>query len=100
LAPQQVIILPISDKFAGYANEVALELKAKRVRVTVDERNEKIGKKIREAEMMRIPYMLIVGEKEMNEQQLSVRRQGVGDTGTVSIDNFVQNIVAEIMERK
>ncbi|PZX65921.1 threonine--tRNA ligase [Hydrotalea sandarakina] len=100
LAPQQVIILPISDKFAGYANEVALKLKAKRVRVTVDERNEKIGKKIREAEMMRIPYMLIVGEKEMNEQQLSVRRQGVGDTGTVSIDNFVQNIVAEIMERK
>jgi threonyl-tRNA synthetase len=100
LAPQQVIILPISDKFAGYANEVALKLKAKRVRVTVDERNEKIGKKIREAEMMRIPYMLIVGEKEMNEHQLSVRRQGVGDTGTVSIDNFVQNIVAEIMERK
>jgi threonyl-tRNA synthetase len=100
LAPQQVIILPVSDKFAGYANEVALNLKAKRVRVTVDERNEKIGKKIREAEMMRIPYMLIVGEKEMNEQQLSVRRPGVGDTGTVSIDNFVQNIVAEIMERK
>lgn len=100
LAPQQVIILPISDKFAGYANEVALKLKAKRVRVTVDERNEKIGKKIREAEMMRIPYMLVVGEKEMNEQQLSVRRQGVGDTGSISIDNFVHNIVEEIMERK
>ncbi|MGC8750777.1 threonine--tRNA ligase [Hydrotalea sp.] len=100
LAPQQVIILPISDKFADYANEVALKLKAKRVRVTVDERNEKIGKKIREAEMMRIPYMLVVGEKEMNEQQLSVRRQGVGDTGSISIDNFVHNIVEEIMERK
>jgi threonyl-tRNA synthetase len=100
LAPQQVTILRVSDKFAGYANELALNLKPKRVRVTVDERNEKIGKKIREAEMMRIPYMLIVGEKEMNEQQLSVRRPGVGDTGTVSIDNFVQNIVAEIMERK
>lgn len=100
LAPQQVIILPISDKFAGYANEVALKLKAKRIRVTVDERNEKIGKKIREAEMMRIPYMLVVGEKEMNEQQISVRKQGVGDTGSISIDNFVHNIVEEIMQRK
>ncbi|KHD90192.1 hypothetical protein AH06_00845 [candidate division TM6 bacterium Zodletone_IIa] len=100
LAPQQVAVLPISDRFAPYAGEVALKLKQNRVRVQVDERNEKIGKKIREAEMMRIPYMLGVGEKEMHENMLSVRRQGRGDAGILPVADFLKNIVAEISERK
>ncbi|RTL53416.1 MAG: threonine--tRNA ligase [Sphingobacteriales bacterium] len=100
LAPQQVAVLPISDKFAAYAQEVARQLKQYRVRAQVDERNEKIGKKIREAEMMRIPYMLVVGEKEMNENMLSVRRQGKGDVGTLPVEAFIKNIVAEISNRK
>ncbi|MFZ5978623.1 MAG: threonine--tRNA ligase [Bacteroidota bacterium] len=100
LAPQQVAVLPISDKFAAYAQEVVRQLKQYRVRAQVDERNEKIGKKIREAEMMRIPYMLVVGEKEMNENMLSVRRQGRGDAGTLPVEAFIKNIVAEISNRK
>ncbi|WP_288071485.1 threonine--tRNA ligase [Hydrotalea sp.] len=100
LAPQQVAVLPISDKFAAYAQEVVRQLKQYRVRAQVDERNEKIGKKIREAEMMRIPYMLVVGEKEMNENMLSVRRQGRGDVGTLPVADFLKNIVTEISERK
>ncbi|RWZ90845.1 MAG: threonine--tRNA ligase [Hydrotalea sp. AMD] len=100
LAPQQVAVLPISDKFAAYAQEVVRQLKQYRVRAQVDERNEKIGKKIREAEMMRIPYMLVVGEKEMNENKLSVRRQGRGDAGTLPVEAFIKNIVAEISNRK
>ncbi|WP_298299994.1 threonine--tRNA ligase [Hydrotalea sp.] len=100
LAPQQVAVLPISDRFVPYAREVALKLKQNRVRVQVDERNEKIGKKIREAEMMRIPYMLVVGEKEMHENMLSVRRQGRGDAGILPVADFLKNIVAEISERK
>ncbi|WP_298391132.1 threonine--tRNA ligase [Hydrotalea sp.] len=100
LAPQQVAVLPISDKFVPYAGEVALKLKQNRVRAQVDERNEKIGKKIREAEMMRIPYMLVVGEKEMHENMLSVRRQGRGDAGILPVADFLKNIVAEISERK
>lgn len=100
LAPQQVAVLPISDRFVPYAREVALKLKQNRVRVQVDERNEKIGKKIREAEMIRIPYMLVVGEKEMHENMLSVRRQGRGDAGILPVADFLKNIVAEISERK
>ncbi len=100
LAPQQVAVLPISDRFVPYAGEVALKLKQNRVRAQVDERNEKIGKKIREAEMMRIPYMLVVGEKEMHENMLSVRRQGRGDAGILPVADFLKNIVAEISERK
>ncbi|MBY0346862.1 MAG: threonine--tRNA ligase, partial [Hydrotalea flava] len=79
---------------------VVRQLKQYRVRAQVDERNEKIGKKIREAEMMRIPYMLVVGEKEMNENMLSVRRQGRGDAGTLPVEAFIKNIVAEISNRK
>jgi len=66
----------------------------------VDERNEKIGKKIREAELSKVPYMLVVGEKEMNEQKVSVRRQGKGDAGAQFIDEFINMIVEEIKTRK
>lgn len=100
LAPQQVKILPISDKFMDYAKEVESALKAAGVRVEIDDRNEKIGKKIRDTELSRVPYMLVVGEKEATERKLSVRRQGKGDLGTQELDAFRAMIVDEILHRK
>ncbi|RFM25616.1 threonine--tRNA ligase [Deminuibacter soli] len=100
LSPLQVKILPISDKFMGYAEEVKQALRKAKVRVDIDDRNEKIGKKIREAELSRVPYMLVIGEKEMNDRALSVRRQGKGDAGTVSLEAFVSQIKEEIEERR
>jgi len=100
LAPLQVKILPISDKFLDYAHTIKETLRKAGVRVEIDERQEKIGKKIREAELARVPYMLVVGEKEAAENKLSVRRQGKGDAGQMAVDEFVQNIVEEIFERK
>lgn len=100
LAPLQVKILPISDKFMEYAIEVKQTLKQAGVRVEIDERQEKIGKKIREAELAKIPYMLVVGEKEATEKKLSIRKQGKGDAGQLTIEEFVHNIAKEIKERK
>ncbi len=100
LSPLQVKILPISDKFLPYASAVKQSLRNAGVRVEIDERNEKIGKKIREAELGRVPYMLVLGEKEMNENKLSVRRQGKGDIGSIEVDEFISNIATEIFERK
>jgi len=100
LAPLQVKILPISDKFLTYANDVKNTLVKAGVRVEVDERQEKIGKKIREAEISKVPYMLIIGEKEMTENKISIRRHSKGDVGQLSVDEFVLNIVAEISNRK
>jgi len=100
LAPLQVKVLPISDKFMDYANKVKNTLRAVGVRVEIDDRSEKIGKKIRDTELSRVPYMLVVGEKEAAEQQLSVRRQGKGDLGTQSLEVFVSMIQDEILHRK
>jgi threonyl-tRNA synthetase len=100
LAPLQVKILPISDKFMDYAHEVKAALRKHRVRVEIDERQEKIGKKIREAELARVPYMLVVGEKEATEKKLSIRRQGKGDVGQMGVEEFVLQIVDEIVNRK
>src|SRR5204862_1773018 len=100
LSPLQVKVLPISDKFSPYANEVKSKLRKANIRVEVDDRNEKIGKKIREAELSRVPYMLVTGEKEMNEGNVSVRRQGKGDIGSESIEEFINMIIDEIAERK
>ncbi|MFY8003907.1 MAG: threonine--tRNA ligase, partial [Chitinophagaceae bacterium] len=100
LAPLQVKILPISDKFMEYAEEVKTQLQQHNVRVEIDTRNEKIGKKIREAELSRVPYMLVIGEKEMQEAKVSVRRQGKGDAGMLEATTFVAQIVEEIVERK
>jgi len=100
IAPLQVKILPISDKFLPYANEVTKQLKNLGVRVEVDDRNEKIGKKIRDTEVMKVPYMLVIGEKEMNENQVSVRRQGKGDLGTIAVESFINQILDEIVNRK
>ena len=100
LAPVQVKVLPISDKFLEYANTVADKLKKSDIRAEVDDRNEKIGKKIRDTELIRVPYMLVVGEKEMNENKVAVRRQGKGDAGVKSIDEFLKEVKAEIEERR
>ncbi len=100
LCPVQVKILPISDKFIPFTQELKQQLRAAGVRVEIDERSEKIGKKIREAELSRTPYMLVIGEKEVNERVLSVRRQGKGDAGTISIDEFIKNISEEIRNRQ
>ena len=100
LAPMQVKILPISDKFMPYAEIVFAELKKAGVRVEIDDRNEKIGKKIRDTEIMKVPYMLVIGEKEVAENKLSVRRQGKGDMGMLDKAAFLAQVVEEIEERR
>lgn len=100
LAPLQVKILPISDKFMDYAKTVLDKLKKLDIRVEIDDRNEKIGKKIRDTELMKVPYMLVVGEKEANEGKISIRRQGKGDLGARDVDEFAAEIAAEIRERR
>lgn len=100
LAPVQVKVLPISDKFMDYAKTVSEKLKKADIRAEVDDRNEKIGKKIRDTELMKIPYMLVIGEKEMNENKVAVRRQGKGDLGAKDVDTFITEISEEIKERR
>lgn len=100
LAPVQAKVLPISDKFVDYAKQVGQTLKKLGIRVQVDERNEKIGKKIREAELMKIPYMLVVGEKEMQENSVGLRLQGKGDAGMMTVAAFGEKVRQEILERK
>ncbi len=96
LAPQQVKLLPISDKFLPYTQTVLESLKKADIRAGIDERSEKIGKKIRDTELARVPYMLIIGEKEMNEQKVSVRRQGKGDLGIQDLETFIRDAKTEI----
>ncbi len=96
LTPDQVAILPISEKYNDYAQEVRLMLKRQDIRAIVDDRNEKIGRKIRDNELKRIPYMLIVGEKEAENQQVAVRKQGEGDKGTMSVEEFATQVTQEI----
>lgn len=100
IAPLQVKVLPISDKFSPYAVQVCDTLLKAGIRAAVDERNEKIGKKIRDTELSRTPFMLIVGEKEMADNMVSVRKQGQGDLGQQSLDLFLQDILKEIQLRK
>ncbi len=101
LTPDQVVVLPISEKYNDYAEEVARELNAQDVRTQIDDRNEKIGRKIRDNELKRIPYLLIVGEKEAAERKVSVRAQGEGDKGQMTIEEFakyMQELVAKEVE--
>lgn len=100
LSPVQVKVLPISDKFLDYANSIVKKLRGEGIRAEVDDRQEKIGKKIRDTELLKVPYMLVVGEKEMNEEAVSVRRQGKGDLGSKSVAEFLQEAVAEIKDRR
>ena len=96
LTPEQVVILPISEKFNEYAEQVKMYLKIHEIRAIVDDRNEKIGRKIRDNEMKRIPYMLIVGEKEAENGEVSVRRQGEGDKGTMKFEEFAKILNEEV----
>jgi threonyl-tRNA synthetase len=100
LSPVQVKILPISDKFLEYAKTILHKLKKADIRAEIDDRNEKIGKKIRDTELMKVPYMLVIGEKEMNEEKASVRRQGKGDLGSKLVVEFISEIKNEIAERQ
>ena len=99
LTPDQVSILPISEKFNDYAYEVKRQLEAEDLSVLVDDRNEKIGRKIRDTELKRIPYMLIVGEKEAENNEVSVRKQGEGDKGSMKIATFAALLKGEIEEQ-
>jgi len=99
LAPLQVMILPISDKYSEYAHKVAAELKAADIRAELDERSEKIGRKIRDTELMKTPYMLIVGEKEAADGTVSVRKHGEGDKGSVPVADFCNDIRSIVTEQ-
>jgi threonyl-tRNA synthetase len=99
LAPLQVKILPISDKFMDYGEAVLKKLKAAGIRAEIDDRNEKIGKKIRDTELAKVPYMLVFGEKEIENNAVAVRKQGKGDQGVKNLDEFIKEISAEIKER-
>jgi threonyl-tRNA synthetase len=100
LVPVQVKILPISDKFLPYAENVLSQLKNNDIRAEIDERSEKIGKKIRDTELAKIPIMLIIGEKEVNEEKVSVRRQGKGDEGSKTLNEVIENIKEEVKNKK
>jgi len=100
LTPTQVKVLPISDKSLIYAEKVAELLKNAEIRAEIDDRNEKIGKKIREAELAKVPYMLVLGEKEATDEIVAVRRQAKGDLGTMNLDQFIGLVNDEVVNRK
>ena len=99
LAPEQVRVLPISDKFYEYAKTVEAQLRNAGIKVTVDTRSEKIGYKIREAQLEKIPYMFIVGEKEESLNQVSVRHRKKGDLGLTSVKDFIESATEEIRQK-
>ena len=98
LTPNQVSILPISDKFMDYSKEVLNSLKISDIRAEIDERSEKTGRKIRDAEVRKIPFMLIIGERESAQRQISVRRHGGEDLGSMTIQKFKNLVIKEIRE--
>ncbi len=100
LAPDQAIILPVSEKYQQYADEVKSLLDKADIRVLMDDRNEKIGRKIRDAEMKKVPYMLVVGEKEENGKMVSVRKHGEGDLGFMTIDAFIEMINEQVKKEQ
>lgn len=99
LTPEQAVLLPISEKYNDYAKKVVSLLNNYDIRASIDDRNETIGKKIRENELKRVPFLLIVGEKEMESGMVSVRKQGEGDLGQVSVEDFANQISSEIKEQ-
>ena len=98
LMPEQVSILPVSEKYHDYANNVLKLLKNYDIRALIDERAEKVGRKIRDAEVQKVPYMLVIGEKEQNENNVSVRKQGEGDVGVMTVEDFADTINEEIKQ--
>ena len=99
IAPVQVKVLPVSDKFMDYAQEVAAKLDSEGIRVEVDKRSEKLGWKIREAQKEKVPYMLVVGEKDMNDKTVSVRSRKQGDEGAVALSEFMDRVKKEIADK-
>lgn len=99
LAPVQVKILAIVDKHHPYCEALAKKLEEKDIRVELDLRNEKIGYKIREAQLEKVPYMLVIGDKEMENGQVAVRSHKVGDLGAISAEDFIEKIVKEIVTK-
>jgi threonyl-tRNA synthetase len=100
LAPIQAKILPISDKFMDYCVDIKNQMRARGIRVEIDDRSEKIGKKIRDTELLKVPYMLVVGEKEMTEHGVSLRMQGKGDQGLIAVDSLISGMVDMIQNRR
>ena len=100
LTPDQVMILPVSEKYHEYAEKLNEMLKRNEIRTLIDMRSEKIGRKIRDAEMKKVPYMLIVGEKEMNETSVSVRKHGQGDLGSMSVEEFIAMIEKQVKDEQ
>lgn len=100
LAPLQVKILCISEKFIPYAENVLHKLKIADIRAEIDDRNEKIGKKIRDTELAKVSYMLVIGEKEISEEKVAVRRQGKGDLGTRTLEEFISMINEEVVSKR
>ena len=98
LTPEQVAILPISEKYNDYARRVCAYLAEQGVRATLDDRNEKIGRKIRDNELKRVPYMLVVGEQEAAEGLVAMRKQGGGEQKTMKMEEFAQRINEEVAE--
>ncbi|MEK7630392.1 MAG: threonine--tRNA ligase [Patescibacteria group bacterium] len=100
LAPSQVKILPVSEKFSSYGEKVLSELKQNSIRAEISEANETLGKRIRETEIEKVPYTLVVGEREMKDENVNVRKRGKKETETISLQSFIAKIAAEIHERK
>jgi threonyl-tRNA synthetase len=100
LAPQQVAVLPVSDKYNDYAESIIKELKDNKIRVKSDLRSEKIGSKIRDAELEKINIMLIIGEKEAENQSVTVRRRFIKEQQTISVKTFIKDVKDEIKERR
>jgi threonyl-tRNA synthetase len=98
LTPEQAVVIPVSEKYNDYAKNVLNFLNNSDIRTLIDDRNEKIGKKIRDNELKRIPYLLIVGEKEETEGTISVRKQGQGDLGSMKPEDFINLIRKEVDE--
>mgnify|MGYP000485339159 CR=1 FL=1 len=96
IAPEQVRFLPVTDRAADYCYDLMHKLEDNGYRVTVDARSEKIGKKIREAQMEKVPYMLVVGEKEAENKEVAVRKQGEGDKGTMKFEEFAKKMNEEV----
>ena len=99
LTPDQVAILPISEKYNDYAEKLRKYFDRNNVRAYVDDRNEKIGRKIRDNELKRVPYMLVVGEKEAEDGLVSMRKQGGGEQATMTMEEFAQRVNAEVAEQ-
>ncbi len=99
LAPVQVAVIPVSQNYFDYARKIKDELVNNKIRVELDERNEKIGFKIRDWETQKVPYMLILGEKEQSAGNISLRKHKLGDQGALGLSDFIDNITAEILNK-